>query len=94
MIKILDEILADDNLVWGKNLENNKQKFLVKLNSEIIEELTKSRNELDRIDENELPIFKNYQTKQSSSPPTPSRQAFCPAITPLEVETMARPIPP
>mgnify|MGYP001158250287 CR=1 FL=1 len=59
VIKILDEILADDNLVWGKNLENNKQKFLVELNSEIIEELTKSRNELDRIDENELPIFKN-----------------------------------
>ena len=40
VIKILDEILADDNLVWGKNLENNKQKFLVELNSEIIEELT------------------------------------------------------
>ena len=57
--KILDEILTDDNLSWGQNLENNKQKFLVELNSEIIEELIKSRNELDEIDENELPILKN-----------------------------------
>ena len=57
--KILDEILTDDNLSWGRNLENNKQKFLVELNSEIIEELIKSRNELDKIDENELPILKN-----------------------------------
>ena len=59
MKKILDEILTDDNLAWGGNLEKNKQKFLVDLNSEIIEELVKRRNELDKIDENELSILKN-----------------------------------
>ena len=59
MKKILDEILTDDNLTWGRNLEKNKQKFLVDLNSEIIEELVKRRNELDKIDENELSILKN-----------------------------------
>jgi alpha-ketoglutarate-dependent taurine dioxygenase len=59
MKKILDEILTDSNLVWGKNLENNKQKFLVQLNPEIIEELIKRRNELNKIDENELPLLKN-----------------------------------
>ena len=40
-------------------VEKNKQKFLVDLNSEIIEELVKRRNELDKIDENELSILKN-----------------------------------
>tara|TARA_B100001179_G_C18516326_1_gene370807 strand:- start:77 stop:1009 length:933 start_codon:yes stop_codon:yes gene_type:complete len=59
MKKILDEILTDDNLAWDRNLEKNKQKFLVDLNSEIIEELVKRRNELDKIDENELSILKN-----------------------------------
>ena len=44
--KILDEILTDDNLAWDRNLEKNKQKFLVDLNSEIIEELVK-RNKFD-----------------------------------------------
>ena len=56
---MLDEILTDDNLAWDRNLEKNKQKFLVDLNSEIIEELVKRRNELDKIDENELSILKN-----------------------------------
>ena len=59
MKKILDEILTGDNLAWDRNLEKNKQKFLVDLNSEIIEELVKRRNELDKIDENELSILKN-----------------------------------
>ena len=59
MKKILDEILTDDNLAWDRNLEKNKQKFLVDLNSKIIEELVKRRNELDKIDENELSILKN-----------------------------------
>jgi alpha-ketoglutarate-dependent taurine dioxygenase len=59
MKKILNEILTDSNLAWGKNLENNKQKFLVQLNPEIIEELIKRRNELNKIDENELPLLKN-----------------------------------
>ena len=59
MKKILDEILTDNNLAWGRNLENNKQKFLVQLNPEIIEELIKRRNELNKIDENELPLLKN-----------------------------------
>ncbi len=56
---MLDEILTDDNLAWDRNLEKNKQKFLVDLNSKIIEELVKRRNELDKIDENELSILKN-----------------------------------
>ena len=59
MKKILDEMLTDSNLAWGRNLENNKQKFLVQLNPEIIEELIKRRNELNKIDENELPLLKN-----------------------------------
>ena len=59
MKKIFDEILTDSNLAWGRNLEKNKQKFLVQLNPKIIEELIKRRNELNKIDENELPLLKN-----------------------------------
>src|SRR5215208_6339586 len=35
-----------------------------------------------------------YQTLATSSPPTPSRRASWPVITPLEVETIMVPIPP
>ena len=59
MKKIFDEILTDSNLAWGRNLEKNKQKFLVQLNPKIIEELIKRRIELNKINENELPLLKN-----------------------------------
>ena len=59
MNEFLDEIVTDENLVWDKTLMYKKQKYLVKLNSEIIEDLVKRRNELDNLDVNELPLLKN-----------------------------------
>ena len=59
MNEFLDEIVTDENLVWDKTLMHKKQKYLVKLNSEIIEDLVKRRNELDNLDVNELPLLKN-----------------------------------
>ena len=58
MKKILVEIVSDSNLAWDRSLANNKQKFFAELNSEVIQELTKRRNELDKIDTNELSLFK------------------------------------
>ena len=59
MNEFLDEIVTDENLVWDKTLMHKKQKYFVKLNSEIIEDLVKRRNELDNLDVNELPLLKN-----------------------------------
>jgi len=59
MKEILDKIIADKHLVWNKTLTDEKQQFVVYLDSEIIEELIKRRNELDRLDENDLPLLKN-----------------------------------
>ena len=59
MNEFLDEIVTDENLVWDKTLMHEKQKYFVKLNLEIIEDLVKRRNELDNLDVNELPLLKN-----------------------------------
>jgi len=59
MKEILDKIIADKHLAWNKTLADEKQQFVVYLDSEIIEELIKRRNELDRLDENDLPLLKN-----------------------------------
>ena len=54
MKKILAEIVSDSNLAWNRSLANNKQKFFAELNSEVIQELTERRNELNKIDTNEV----------------------------------------
>jgi len=59
MTEYLDEIVTDEKLAWNKTLIDEKQKFFVKLNSEIIQELIERRNELDNLDVNELPLLKN-----------------------------------
>ena len=59
MKEILDKIIADKHLAWNKTLTDEKQQFVVYLDSEIIEELIERRNELDGLDENDLPLLKN-----------------------------------
>ena len=59
MNEILDKIITDEHLAWDKTLIDKKQKFVVNLNSEIIDELVKRRNELENIDIDELPLLKN-----------------------------------
>ncbi len=59
MKEILDKTITDKHLAWNKALTDEKQQFVVYLDSEIIEELIKRRNELDRLDENDLPLLKN-----------------------------------
>ena len=59
MKEILDKTITDKHLAWNKTLTDEKQQFVVYLDSEIIEELIKRRNELDRLDENDLPLLKN-----------------------------------
>ena len=41
MTKYLQEIISDDNLVWGKSLENDPRKFLCKLSESVMDELKK-----------------------------------------------------
>jgi len=42
MTKYLQEIISDDNLVWGKSLENDPRKFLCKLSESVMDELKKN----------------------------------------------------
>ena len=59
MKEILDKTIIDKHLTWDKTLTDKKQQFVVNLDSEIIEELVKRRNELDSLNENDLPLLKN-----------------------------------
>ena len=59
MKETLDKIITDKHLVWNKTLMDKKQQFVVELGSEIIEEIIKRRNELDNLNENDLPLLKN-----------------------------------
>ncbi len=59
MKEILDKTITYKHLAWNKTLTDEKQQFIVYLDSEIIEELIKRRNELDGLDENDLPLLKN-----------------------------------
>ena len=59
MIEILDKIITDEHLGWDKTLTDQKQQFVVQLNSKIIEDLIKRRNELDKLNEIDLPLLKN-----------------------------------
>ena len=59
MKETLDKIITVEHLAWDKTLTNEKQKFVVELNSEIVDELIKRRNELDNLNENDLPLLKN-----------------------------------
>ena len=59
MKETLDKIITDKHLAWNKTLMDEKQQFVVELSSEIIEEIIKRRNELDKLNENDLPLLKN-----------------------------------
>ena len=59
MKETLDKIITDKHLAWNKTLMDKKQQFVVELGSEIIEEIIKRRNELDKLNENDLPLLKN-----------------------------------
>ena len=59
MKETLDKIITDKHLVWNKTLMDKKQQFVVELSSEIIEEIVKRRNELDKLNEIDLPLLKN-----------------------------------
>ena len=59
MSRFLEEIVTDENLVWDKSLENNPEKFFVKLASKTISELKRNRKELTNLDESCFPELKN-----------------------------------
>ena len=59
MIETLDKIITDEHLEWGRTLTDQKQQFVVQLDSKIIEDLIKRRNELDKLNEIDLPLLKN-----------------------------------
>ena len=56
MSNILENVVKDQNLVWGKNLENHPEKFLVILSNESINELKSNRQFLN-IDKKFLEIY-------------------------------------
>ena len=59
MIETLDKIKTDEHLAWNKTLTDKKQQFVVELGSEIINDLIKRRNELDKLNEIDWPLLKN-----------------------------------
>jgi hypothetical protein len=63
MSSFLQEIITDENLIWGKSLENNPEKFVVKLTSRTINELKRNRKELKNLDESCFPELKNEISK-------------------------------
>ena len=56
MIETLDKIITDEHLGWDKTLTDQKQQFVVQLDSKIIEDLIKRRNELDKLNEIDTPM--------------------------------------
>ena len=58
MNETLDKIITDEHLAWDKTLSDKREQFVVHLDSEIIQELTERRNELDSINKNDLPLLK------------------------------------
>ena len=58
MNETFDKIITNKRLAWDKTLSDKKEQFVVHLDSEIIQELTERRNELDSINKNDLPLFK------------------------------------
>ena len=58
MNETFDKIITDERLAWDKTLSDKKEQFVVHLDSEIIQELTERRNELDSINKHDLPLFK------------------------------------
>ena len=59
MEETLDKIITDAHLAWDNTLTDRKQNFIVVLDSEIITELIKRRNELDKLTQDDLPLLKN-----------------------------------
>jgi len=59
MKETLDKTIAYEHLVWDNTLTDKKQQFVVEFGSEIIAELIKRRNELDKLTQNDLPLLKN-----------------------------------
>ena len=58
MTECFDKIVTDERLAWNKTLIDQREKFFVKLNLEVIQELTQKRNELDSLSTEELPLLK------------------------------------
>ena len=59
MPKFLQEIIADENLVWDKSLADSPEKFIVKLTPKTIDELKRNRIELKNMNEQKFPELKN-----------------------------------
>ena len=59
MARILQKIIVDEDFIWNKNLENNQEKFLVKLSSETIDQLRMNKKELGNLDKLGFPKLKN-----------------------------------
>jgi len=59
MSRFLQEIITDKNLVWDKSLENNPEKFCVKMTPKTINELKRNRKKLKNIDKGSFPELKN-----------------------------------
>ena len=49
MSRILQKIIVDEDFIWNKNLENNQEKFLVKLSSGTIDQLRMNKKELESV---------------------------------------------
>ena len=59
MKETLDKIITDEYISWNNTLSEKKEKFVVYLDPEIIEELIKRRNNLDNLSEDDLPLLKH-----------------------------------
>ena len=63
MSNTLENIVNDENLVWGKNLENHPEKFWVKLTAKTIHELKTKTSQLKNYEKNSFPNLENEINK-------------------------------
>ena len=59
MSNILENLVNDENLVWGKNLANHPEKFVVKLSDSTVNELKKNKNQLQTHKKESFPTLLN-----------------------------------
>lgn len=59
MKAICEKIIFNENLAWGKSLENELDKFVTNLSSATIQEIIENRNKLKNLNDHDFPLLKN-----------------------------------
>ena len=58
-MEILQNLISDDSLAWGKSLDQNPDNFLMKLSTDSISELNEKKDIIQTCEINDFPILQN-----------------------------------